>query len=312
MPRHGPRSLAAEMRGFLSELGGALGPGVPRQFLYRVRDNDILGLAGQLAYFFLLSFFPFLVFVVALAGLAINEPQAVVTALIERASGLLPQEAVRILTGYTGRTLNRTGPVVLFFGVAGTLWLGSASAIAISKAANRAYGVRESRGFVKLRGTSILLAVGFTFLVVALILSVVKAEGYVQGLGGFAEGATFLLLWKIARWIVLFLAVTLALDALYYLAPDVRVPFRWITPGGLVAAVLMFTASTILSFYVSHLGSYDQVYGQLAAVIVFMIWLYTIGLTVLAGVELNAVLTLRAEEREDIELIRPQRRDTSP
>lgn len=280
-----------------------------RQFVLRVRDNDILGLAGQLAYFFLLAFFPFLIFVVALAGLVMNEPQAVVTSLIERTSGFLPQEAIRILSVYTGRTLDSTSPAVLFLGVAGTLWLGSAAAIAISKAANRAYGARESRGFVRLRGTTILLAFGFTFLVTVLILSVVKAESYVQGLGGAAEEDTFLALWTVVRWAGAFVAATLVLDVLYYLAPNVRVPFRWITPGGLVAAALMFAASTSLSFYVSSLGSYDQVYGQLAAVIVFMIWLYTIGLIVLAGLELNAVLALRAEEREAVKLVRPDHPD---
>lgn len=147
MPRRGGGTPATGLLAFLLELGGILGPGVLRQFLFRVRDNDILGLAGQLAYFFLLAFFPFLIFVVALAGLVINDPQTVVTSLIERTSGFLPQEAIRILSGYTGRTLSSTSPVVLLLGVAGTLWLGSASAIAISKAANRAYGVRGEPGF---------------------------------------------------------------------------------------------------------------------------------------------------------------------
>jgi membrane protein len=294
------------LAGFLSELGGVLGPGVLRQFILRVRDDDVLGLAGQLAYFFLLSFFPFLIFVVALAGLVINDPQAVVTALIERASGFLPEAAVDILSDYTERTLDNTSPTALLVGVVGTLWLGSASAITISKVANRAYGVRENRSFLKLRGTSVLMAVGFTFLVVALILSSVKAEGYVLGLGGPSSRDTLLTLWTVFRWVAVFAAVTLALDVLYYLAPNVQIPFRWITPGGFVATVLMFAASAVVTFYVSRLGSYDQVYGQLAAVIVFMIWLYTIGLTVLAGLELNAVLTLRAEERESVKLTRPE------
>lgn len=300
------RSFITGVAGFLSEIGGVLGAGVLRQLLFRVRDDDVLGLAGQLAYFFLLSFFPFLIFVVALAGLVINDPQAVVTTLIERTSGFLPEEAVRILSDYTGRTMDRTSPTVLIIGVVGTLWLGSASAIAISKVANRAYGVRESRSFLRLRGTSILLAVGFTFLVAVLILSGVKIEDYVEGMGGPQSRDAFLTLWTVVRWIAVFAAVTFALDVLYYLAPNVRVPFRWITPGGFVATVLMFAASAVLSLYVSRLGSYDQVYGQLAAVIVFMIWLYTVGLTVLAGVELNAVLTLRAEERESVELVRPE------
>jgi membrane protein len=107
----------------------------------------------------------------------------------------------------------------------------------------------------------------------------------------------------VARWAGAFVVVTAALSVLYYLAPDARVPFKWITPGGFAATVLMFVASAALSFYASRLGNYDRIYGQLGAVIVFMLWLYAMGLMVLVGVEVNAVLARRAEEKKGIELV---------
>ncbi len=110
-------------------------------------------------------------------------------------------------------------------------------------------------------------------------------------------------IWRVGRWVLAFVVVTTALSILYYLAPDARVPFKWITPGGFAATVLMFVASTALSFYASRLGNYDQVYGQLGAVIVFMLWLYAVGLMVLVGVEINAVLARRAEDKKGIELV---------
>ena len=65
----------------------------------------------------------------------------------------------------------------------------------------------------------------------------------------------------------------------------------------------MFAASTALSFYASRLGNYDQVYGQLGAVIVFMPWLYVMGLRVLVGVEVNAVVARGAEDKKGIDLV---------
>jgi len=115
-----------------------------------------------------------------------------------------------------------------------------------------------------------------------------------------------LAVWGIARWALAFVVVTTALSVLYYLAPNARLPFRWITPGGFAATVLMFAASTALSLYASRLGSYDQVYGQLGAVIVFMLWLYVMGLMVLVGVEINAVLARRAEDKKGVELVRAE------
>jgi membrane protein len=99
-----------------------------------------------------------------------------------------------------------------------------------------------------------------------------------------------------------FLAVTLALDVLYYLAPNADIPFRWVTPGGFTAALLLLVTSEIMRFFVADVFHYDQLYGQLGAGIVLLTWLYVIGLVVLIGIQMNAVLAEMAGEHEDIEI----------
>ena len=292
------------MKDFLSDLRDIVGPGSLARVLIKVRENDLLGLAGQLTYFFLLSFFPFLIFLVALAGLVLDDPEAAVRRLISESAGFLPAEAVELLVAYLDRTLRGTSSGVLVFGIVTTLWMGSAASISITKAANRAYGLVETRPFWKLRGTSILLALGFTLLMATLSLVAFGVETFIRTLGGPLE--SLLPVWSAARWAFAFVVVTTALSVLYYLAPDARVPFKWITPGGFAATVLMFAASIALSFYASRLGNYDRIYGQLGAVIVFMLWLYAMGLMVLVGVEINAVLARRVEDKKDIELVHKQ------
>ena len=289
------------MRDFLSDLRDIVGLGFVARVLIKVRENDLLGLAGQLTYFFLLSFFPFLIFLVALAGLVLDDPESAVRRLIGESAGFLPREAVELVVAYLDRTLRGTGSSVLVFGIVTTLWMGSAASISITKAANRAYGLEETRPFWKLRGTSVLLALGFTLLMTALSLVAFGVEIFVGRLGE-ALGP-LLALWDVARWAAAFAVVTAALSVLYYLAPDAQVPFKWITPGGFAATVLMFVASASLSFYASRLGNYDRIYGQLGAVIVFMLWLYAMGLMVLVGVEINAVLARRVEEKKGVELV---------
>ncbi len=298
------------MRTFLSDLKDILGPGALKQVLLKTRENDLLGLAGQLTYFFLLSFFPFLIFLVALAGLVIQDPEAVVRGLIGRSAGFLPEDAAELLVAYLDRTLRGAGSGVLLVGVVTTLWMGSAASIAITKAANRAYEITETRPFWKLRGTSILLALGFTLLMAALSLVVFEVETNIRRFGG--PSGSLLAIWDTARWALAFAVVTSALSILYYLAPDARLPFKWITPGGFVATVLMFAASVGLSFYASRLGNYDQVYGQLGAMIVFMLWLYAMGLTVLVGVEVNAVLARRVEDKKGVELVQSESPEVDP
>ena len=78
---------------------------------------------------------------------------------------------------------------------------------------------------------------------------------------------------------------------------------KWITPGGFIATVLLFASDGALSYYVANLGNYGRIYGQLGAVIVFMLWLYLTGLMVLLGLEINAVIVRAAEEKKGIELV---------
>ena len=102
------------------------------------------------------------------------------------------------------------------------------------------------------------------------------------------------------------MAVSLAHAILYYVAPNAEVPFKWITPGGFAATVLILVSSIGLNAWVANLGRYDQVYGQVGAIMVLMLWLYVTGLMVLIGAEVNAVLARTVEERKDIKIVQPQ------
>jgi membrane protein len=294
-----------DLREFFSDLRSVLGPGVLRRVYRKVLDDDCPGLAGQLAYFTLFSLFPFLLALVALAGLVTDDPATLLKTLTERMQGFLPGDAVGLLEGYIDLTLRNADPGVLVFGILATFWSGWAAADAIIKAVNRAYELQETRPWWKLWGISVLMVLGFVLVVVSLALVVFGPEvgGYFQSLIGLPEA--FLALWDVLRWAGAFLAVSLAHALLYYVAPNAEVPFKWITPGGFAATVLILVSSVGLNVWVANLGRYDQVYGQVGAIMVLMLWLYVTGLMVLVGAEINAVLVRAAEERKDTKIVRP-------
>src|SRR5215217_7685969 len=158
----------------------------------------------------------------------------------------------------------------------------------------------------KLWGISLLMILGFMLVVATLAFVVFGPEvgGYVQSLTGLPDA--FLALWGTLRWALAFLAVTLAHDLLYYLAPNARIPFKWITPAGFTATVLILLSSAALNLYVVNFARYNQIYGQVGAIIVLMVWLYSTGLMVLIGAEINAVLVRMAEERKNTELVQAE------
>jgi membrane protein len=294
----------AGMAGFFSDLKSILSLKILGEVVLGARRNDLLGLAGQLAYFFLLFFFPFLIFLVSLTGLVLGNPEAGLKSLFEALTGLVPANAQTLVVDYVDRTLRSASTGALVFGILGALWLGQAASISITKAANRSYSLEESRPFWRLRGACLVITLGFTLLIAVLTLAVFNVGTHILPLAGLPDTETGL--GKLLSWAMVFVAVTLALDLLYYLAPDAKLPFKWITPGGFIATVLMFASDGAFSYYVANLGNYGQIYGQLGTVIVFMVWLYVTGLMVLLGLEVNAVLTRAAEERKGIELVQTE------
>ena len=156
-----------------------------------------------------------------------------------------------------------------------------------------------------MRGACLIITLGFSLLIAVLTVAVFNVGSRVSAAAGLPEGVASL--GKLSSWAMVFVAVTLSLDLLYYLAPDAKLPFKWITPGGFIATVLLFASDGALSYYVANLGNYGQIYGQLGTVIVFMLWLYVTGLMVLLGLEINAVLARVAEEKKGIELVQAER-----
>jgi membrane protein len=187
--------------------------------------------------------------------------------------------------------------------------MGAASTESIIRAANRAYEVPETRPFWVRWFIDILLIFGFTLLFATMAFMVLSPHtgAYVQSVMGLPSD--FLHLWGVLSWTVVFLNLTLAFDILYYLAPNAHLPFRWITPGGLMTTILLLISSKIFIFWASNVFRPDQLFGQLGIGIVLLIWLFVVGLVVLAGIEINAQLARMAEELKDAEIIEPPKED---
>ena len=200
------------MGDFYSDLKSALGPRVLWEVVLGMRRNDLLGLAGQLAYFFLLSFFPFLIFIVSLTGLVIGNPEAGLKSLLDALGGTLPADARTLVGDYVDRTLRNASTGVLILGVVGALWLGQAASLSITKAANLSYRLQEGRPFWRLRGACLAITLGLTLLVAVLTLALFNVGGHLPLLGGLPGTAAGL--GKLLRWAMVFVAVTLALGLL--------------------------------------------------------------------------------------------------
>jgi membrane protein len=264
---------------------------IGKHFLADVKRDDVSGLAAELAYRFLFAIFPFGIFVAALTAfiapmLGFKDPTGQILGAIgdnlpaDVASGIKPQlEAV----------IGTTRPGLLTIGAVAALWAATGGTNALIKAMNRAYEVEETRSFIpktaRAVGLTLLASVGLLGAFVTIVgASLLTAE--VAGRLNLDPGVVTAI--GLLRWPVVFAGLSLAVAALYKLAPNFRAPWRWCVAGGAIFSVGWLIATAAFGFYVANFGSYANTYGALGGVIVLMLWFYLSAMVLVGSAALMA------------------------
>lgn len=262
--------------------------GFAKRLWRKFQDDDVLNGAATLTFFFLLAIFPAAIFVLSLLpSLSIPHLQQAIVDLLHQA---LPEQSANLFEE-TIRDVSSERTQLLTIGLIFTVWSASAGVYAIMEQLNRVYDVKDRRGFWRARGIAILLMLLFVLLGIG-SLSLVIFGGVVQfwlaSIVGWSR--PLLLIFATLRWIILAAALLLALAMIYRFGPDVNIKFQFVSPGNVVAATLIVLASIGFRFYVSKFGNYSATYGSLAAMIILMLWMYLVGIILLVGCEINAIL----------------------
>ncbi|MBV8431384.1 MAG: YihY/virulence factor BrkB family protein [Solirubrobacterales bacterium] len=265
--------------------------GVFKRTIREYKADNLTDWAAALTYYGVLSIFPALIALVSILGLV---GHSATQPLINNLDKLAPGPARQILgSAITNLQHSRGAAGVLFIvGIAGAVWSASGYISAFMRASNAIYDIEEGRPFfitipVRLAVTVVLLALlAISAVAVVITGGLATQVGKLLGIGG-----TAVTVWDIAKWPVLFLIVSFMFSILYWASPNVRHPgFRWLSPGGIFAVAVWVIASGLFALYVANFGSYNKTYGALAAVVIFLVWLWLSNLAVLLGAEWNAEL----------------------
>jgi membrane protein len=252
-----------------------------------VNDDDVLGLAAQLSYYFFLALFPALLFLLALASFF---PLTNITDDVGRTLGpFVSPQVLELIKEQMRRLANNQNGGLLTFGVAGALWSSSAAIVSIVGALNRAYDIDDARPWWKVRLVAIGLTLGFALFVLLALSLVLVGPTVADRLGQVTGwGAPFKWTWLVLQWPLVFGLVTTAIGLLYYFGPDADQDWSWITPGAVAATVLWLVFSLIFKIYIANFTDYEASYGSVGAVIVVLLWFYCSGIAILTGAELNS------------------------
>jgi membrane protein len=265
---------------------------VVRKTAREFSKDQCTDLAAALTYYAVLSVFPAAIALMSLVGVVGDGPRTVDTLL-----GILRDVGASSAADVLGPTLDElsrspsTG-VALVVGLLLALWSASGYVTSFGRAMNRIYEVGEGRPIWKLRPIMLVLTLVVIVLVALVALALVVTGPAADAVGNaLGIGSTVVLVWDILKWPVILGVVVMIVALLYYATPNVQQPkFRWISVGAGLAILVWVLASAAFGFYVANFSSYNETYGSLAGVIVFLLWLWLTNLALLFGAELDAEL----------------------
>ncbi|WIF94165.1 YihY/virulence factor BrkB family protein [Caminicella sporogenes] len=259
------------------------------QIKNRFKSHNISAFSAQIAYFFLLSFFPFLIFLIAvLSYFSVSFDGA-----IDILAKVVPNEVTILIKDYVRALMPTRSINVLSVSFFATIWAASRGVDAFIVSLNNSYEIKEGRNFLFKK----LLAMIYTILVaLSICLALVipnMGMDFLLWVSKYIEITYyFIKVWYYIRWIIIISILILVLGSLYYIAPNKKIKLIEIIPGTLFATFGWIIISIGFSFFVNNFKNFTIVYGSLAAVIVLMIWLYLSAIILMLGGEINSICSL--------------------
>ena len=260
-----------------------------------VRDmekNHTMSFAAALAYYFVLALFPFLIFLSAvLTHLPLPNLFGQVMGLMAR---VVPAANMGPLRNLMKGTILSRHSRLLTFGILFTLWSASSGFTALIDALNTAYDQSETRRYWKTRGLAIVLTFSVGCLLVLALGLLIAGPSLSAKLTEVFGRAN---LWPYLRWAVAIVCTILAVELLYFVAPNVKQRFLSTLSGAMIAVGGWIGLSYLLGIYFQDFSAYSKGYGSLGVALAFSIWLYWTGFVVLIGAQFNAELLQAAKRR---------------
>jgi membrane protein len=268
-----------------------------------VMTNHTMAIAAGLSYYFVLSLFPLLILAAAIV------PFLPVPHLFGRIlwamQHVIPADSMGLVRGVLRDVITPHKGSFLTVGILGTIWTAAGGFASLIEALNVAYDVPETRPIWKTR----LLAMGLMVVIGGLMVIGAITMFVGPAFGGWLAmklhlSWMFVKLWPLVRWIVSVAFIVLAVELMFYWAPNVKQKFLSTLPGAALGVGVWIAASYALGLYFQHFANFNLTYGTLGAAVALMEWLYWSWFFILVGAEINSEL-LKAQGHGKMELKQP-------
>lgn len=261
-------------------------------------EDDMASYAAALSFWVFFSLFPFILLLVAL--LSFLGIPGFFDWLVEQAQTVMPEQAMGQVEETVGQIRAGASGGLLSFVVIVALWPASAAVRMAMHALNVAYDVEEVRAAWKRFSISIVYTILLAAMVIVAVGLMLVGPRMMEWLAEQAGlGPLFVMFWAWLRFPVAILLLMVFVALVYYMFPNINQPFRFITPGAILAVIVWLAASIGFSFYVSNYVNLNAIYGGLGAIIVLLLYIFISAAVLLFGAEVNAEMYQQFADSED-------------
>lgn len=283
----------------IRDLNAASWAYVARSVVRRFVPDRCPDAAAALTFYAILAIIPAAMVVVSLVSI-LGSDSELLRLVVGVVSTLVSSDASDLLRDLISELASSSVAwIALLGGLALTLWSGARYAAAFGRSMNEIYRADEGRRLWKMRVTHLLIALALLTAGVVAAIAIGLSDRVVEAIDDqLGWGDAVLITWRIVRWPLLALVVVLALACLSYFSSNVRHPrFRWMTFGASSTIAVLLIASLLFRLYTTTIAQYDRIYGSLAGIIIFLLWLWIVNLALLGGVEFDAAVERARELR---------------
>lgn len=255
-------------------------------FITKFNEYRISVHAAQVAFFIMVSLFPFLMFLITMLGYtSINQ-----TVLETTIYKLIPGSLSSLVTSWLRESYSASS-TVLSLTVISALWAGSKGFNSISYELEDIYEIKNRRNFFLRRIHSILDTVIFSIMITVSLTLLVYGNQIIQLIIRFFPSITHIeTLLFLARSGLALLLFVIYFTFMYYFIPKRHGRIRDEIPGALFSSILWIAFSYLYSIYVDTKHTFGSVYGSLTSFVLLMLWLYFCISFVFLGALLNQYL----------------------
>lgn len=258
----------------------------------RFQDDDVPAMGAQMTYYLILSFFPFLIFVIAVLSFTDLNTKDGIVGLTQIMPDLSTQLILSVFNEIDG---SKSGSLISI-GLLATLWSASNGVNAVIKALNKAYDAEENRPFWKVRGISMLFTVILAIVILFAFIMLVFGRVIGEMIYTFAlSSGSFDAFWQVGQFAIPLVIMVIVFVLLYRFTPNLKLTVKEVLPGSIFATIGWVVTSLLFSFYVNNFGNYTKTYGSIGGIIVLLMWLYLSSIIIVLGGEINATLHCHRE-----------------